>query len=293
MSADTTLRAVFAEYTRYRLRGARENSRRKFQYALDHWAEYLGREPVLSDLTDESILDALWHMAETIKPATVNGYGAKLAALWRFAARKGMVQVWPDFQRLPTDENVPVAFSREEIRAVFHVIDNATGSVGDVPASLWWGSLGHVLWDTGERISATLSAQWCDLRGEHLTIRAEHRKGKMGSRRSVCYRLHPDTVGRLEQIRQPKRDLIFPWPKNPSMLYYDFKKILRESGVKADRAHMFHCFRRSVASYAQDGGMDASVLLGHSDRRVTENSYLSPSIVHRPAACDVLFRPGS
>lgn len=291
MGANTTLRAVFAEYTKFRLRGARDNSRRKFGYALDHWRDFLGREPTLEDLNDESVLDALWHMAEHIAPPTVNGYGAKIRALWTFAARRGLVTVWPDFPKLPTDEYVPIAFSREEIRAVFDAMDNAQGTVGDVPARLWWGSLGCVLWDTAERISATLSAQWRDLRGEHLTIRAENRKGKLGHRRSVCYRLHPETIARLEQIRAPKRDLIFPWSKNASMLWYDWKKILRAADIEPDRHHAFHCFRRSVASYSQQAGMDASVLLGHTDRTVTERSYISPEVAPRPAACDVLFRP--
>lgn len=288
-----TLRAAFDEYTKFRLRGSRGNTRLKFAYALDHWAALLGREPTMADLTDGAVLDALWWMVENrgVKPVTANGYGAKIRAIWNFASRRGMLSTWPTFQRLPEDTETPVAFSRAELSAVFLSIDETDGKIGDILARDWWRSLCLTLWDSAERISATLSARWCDLAGEYLTIRAAERKGKMGARKAATYRLHRQTVFALESIRHPSRELIWPWPYCTASLWNHWDRILKRAGVPVDRYHQFHCFRRSVASYAQADGMDASAILDHSDRRVTER-YLSPSIVQRPAPCDTLFRPG-
>ena len=292
-SMSLTLRAAFDEYTKFRLRGSRDTTRKKFGYALDHWSALLAREPTLGDLSDASVVDALWWMVETrgVKPVTANGYGAKIRALWNFAARRGMLTTWPTFQRLPEDAETPVAFSRQQLSAVFLAIDETPGKIGDIHARDWWRSLCLTLWDSAERIAATLSARWCDLTGEFLTIRAAERKGKLGRRKAATYRLHSSTLAAIEAIRMPERELLWPWPYCTASLWNHWDRILKRANVPVDRYHQFHCFRRSVASYAQADGMDASALLDHTDRRVTER-YLSPQIVQRPAACDVLFRPG-
>ena len=54
-----TLRAAFDEYSKFRLRGSRDNTRKKFSYALDHWAALLGREPSLADAATGNTLCAL------------------------------------------------------------------------------------------------------------------------------------------------------------------------------------------------------------------------------------------
>lgn len=293
-SARVELRSLVTEYTRYRLRGARETTRQKHLWAIDKWAKLLGREPVVSDLSDDAVSDLLWSLLEAdgLKPPTANMYGAKLRALWTFAARRGLTAVWPTFAKIPEETEPPVAFTQTELSQLFDAISNTPGSIAGICAAAWWRSLCLTLWDTAERISATLSARWGDLAGNVLTIRAAARKGRSGSRRAAVYRLHPDTVQTIGMIRGD-RELIWPWPFHTTTLWLHWNRILQRAGLATDRYHKFHCFRRSVASYAQAGGLDAASLLGHSDRRITETSYLSPAIVTRPAACDVVFRPNS
>jgi integrase len=62
--------------------------------------------------------------------------------------------------------------------------------------------------------------------------------------------------------------------------------------LPTDREHSFHCIRKTGASFADAAGADASKLLGHSSRSVTERHYLDPSIAKRDHAVDFLFRPG-
>lgn len=287
-----TLRQYLDAYQRQRLRGAATNSKLKFRYALDHLRDYLGREATVDDLDDDRITDWMWALREKVAAPTVNAYAAKVKALWTFLARRGTARTFPEFPLLPTDERIPVAFSEQELRRLFETIDRLTGMIGDLPARDYWKSLLLALWDSGERISATLSAQWSDFSGGRLVIQAQHRKGKAGHRRAACHRLHPETVAAIEAIRTPVRTLIWPWPLTRGMLWYRWKGILEQAAIPADRHHAFHCVRRSTASYAQAAGLDASLVLDHCDRRVTR-AYLSPAIVQPPAAADVLFRPTS
>jgi hypothetical protein len=288
-----SLRTLIPEYARYKLRGSRETTRFKYEFAIDHWSDFLRRDPTTEDLSDDAILDLLWSLVEskTIKPVTANMYGAKLRALWNFAARKAYVQTWPTFPKLPEDESLPIAFTPGELAKLFFQIDQLTGWVSGIPARDWWRSLCLAIWDSAERITAIRSARFCDLSEGRLVIQAAARKGRAGHRRAASYRLHRDTVHSIEAIRGD-RDLIWPWHMHETSLWNHLKRILKAAGLPTDRYHKFHCLRRSVASYSQKAGLDASAILGHTDRRVTVQSYLSPSIVEAPAPADHLFRPG-
>ena len=63
-------------------------------------------------------------------------------------------------------------------------------------------------------------------------------------------------------------------------------------GLPSDRRHKFHAMRRTVASFYEAAGGNATELLGHSTRDVTRTHYLDPRVVGQGVnACDVLFRP--
>lgn len=96
----------------------------------------------------------------------------------------------------------------------------------------------------------------------------------------------------LKNLRGYSRGgLIFEADFCPATIYNRYRKILEEAGLPTDRNHKFHCLRRSVASYFEAVGGDATKLLGHSTRRVTEKSYLDPTITETKHASDLLFRP--
>ena len=55
--------------------------------------------------------------------------------------------------------------------------------------------------------------------------------------------------------------------------------------------HGFHKMRRTVASWLQAGGHNASDVLKHSAPDVTRKHYLDPTITDGVHPSDVLFRP--
>jgi integrase len=102
-------------------------------------------------------------------------------------------------------------------------------------------------------------------------------------------RLGDDTQAALDRIRQPRRKLLFPWRRTPNTLYYHYGQLLRRAGLPDDGRCKFHRMRRSVASYYESAGGNATELLGHTSRRTTQG-YLDPRIVTTTQPCDVLDR---
>ena len=79
----------------------------------------------------------------------------------------------------------PSAGMIADFQALLAVARRQTGEIGGVPASDWWVSLVMVAWESGERIGALMAATPRDLRGQHLSIPAEARKGGAGRGRST------------------------------------------------------------------------------------------------------------
>lgn len=95
----------------------------------------------------------------------------------------------------------------------------------------------------------------------------------------------------LQTIHRERNTRVFPWPYTDTYLWRKYEALLNRAGLPSDRAHKFHCVRKSVASYFEAAGGNATELLGHSSRRITRR-YLDPRVVSPPQASDVLFRPG-
>lgn len=187
-------------------------------------------------------------------------------------------------------ERIPRAWSEPELAALLKAASEMPGKVGSVPAGRWWLALLLVCWDTGERITAVMRSSWgdLDLADRWVYFPAENRKG---GRRDRQFRLHADTVAALNAIRSPIRERVFFWPWTETSLWGHFTDVLIRAGLPHDRKCKFHKMRRSVATHAEAAGLNATEILGHSCRRVTEG-YLDPRFLDKPQAADVLFRPG-
>lgn len=91
--------------------------------------------------------------------------------------------------------------------------------------------------------------------------------------------LTDEIIGLMGQIEKDE-DYVFGGkkPLEPRTLQYRLKKILREANV-ADRN--FHLLRHTFATNCVESGMDVktlSVILGHSDVKITLNRYVHPTM---------------
>lgn len=283
------IETVLTEYFRKNHRIRCEHTRDQYRFAVNDLAKAIESDPCVSDLTDDSLCAMISHMqSRGLAPKTINERAGRIRALWRWLADRGRVSTRPTIGNIPEPKRIPLAWSHEELSALFAACDEWVVDYEGVSGSRWWRSLHHVAWDTGERISAMLDCRWDWVSGEWLAIPAESRKGKTSDR---VYKLAPDTRRCLASMRSPDRELIWPWPLSRSSLWCHYRRLRKIAGLSLDRRSAFHRIRRSVATHAEAAGGNATELLDHSDRRLTKESYLDPRFLQGSHAVDYLFRP--
>lgn len=95
--------------------------------------------------------------------------------------------------------------------------------------------------------------------------------------------LDDDTLAALERIREPARDLIFPWRLHRSTFYHHYRRLIERAGLSYTRSGP-QKMRRSFASHLEAAGGNATAALQHCNRSVTLKSYIDPRIVRPEAA---------
>ena len=284
---------IFERYLPQNVRVRNERTKKNYRHAVNDLAELLGREPLLSDLNDETLTALIVHLLGTRKVAevTANERAARIRTFWTWAARKRVVELWPTFSLVPVPEKVPRAWREAEMVKLFNACRASRGEIGGVPAWRWWFTIHGWLWCTAARIGETLA-----LRVEHLSldeavavVPASIRKGKM---KAACYHLWPDLVEMLRMIlppHAPERELVWPWPLDITSFYGHYNRLLIRAGLPHDRTCKPQRMRVSHATWRHLAGDDATRALGHSSPETTRKSYLDPTIC-RPDERQ-LFRP--
>lgn len=275
-----------------KLRSRADNTRRLYLCTIRGFCRYLNRPAKLEDLNDLTVNRFLdYYRRLPRSPYSANKERSNLLAIWRFAARKRYVEEWPDVEPDIEPERIPQAWTADQVAKLLAICEAQRGRIGPIPAADWWRALHLVAWDTSERIGAIRDLAWhhIDLLGQTILVPAELRKGR---RRDRLYRIASDTTAALRKIQQPARAEVFPWPYCRTYLWNRYQRLLKQAGLPTDRQSKFHRIRRTVATYYEAAGGNATELLGHSSRSVTL-AYLDPRILPEHQAVDVLFRPGS
>ncbi len=266
------------------LRGISDRTATLYRYSLEAWGRQLGRSPCLDDLDEVAVARFLASRSRERSPATVAKDRAQLVALWGFAAKRGLVSTWPEVRRITVPERVPEAWTADEFRRLLASASLEAVEVAGIPGGLWWRAFLLVCYDTAERVTAVRGLRWSDVGEADVIFRAEVRKG---GKRDICRPVGKSTLSALSAIREPRRDLVFPWDKCESYLWGRMGIILRRAGLPADRRSKFHRIRRTTASFYAAAGHSATQLLDHSSPAVTRR-YLDPRIVRGVAAPNVL-----
>lgn len=292
--SEEQLRAwIFERYLPQNLKVRDAHTKKNYGHAVNDLAEFLGREPLLTDLTDDTLTGLIVYLLGTRKLAecTANERAGRLKAFWTWAAKKRYVNEWPTFSFVAEPEKIPLAWREDEMVKLFNACRMQRGDCCGIPAWRWWTTLHGFLWCTGERIGATLAMRIDHLRlaDRVAVLPASIRKGK---RKPAVHFLWPDVIEMVAMIlppHAPARELVFPWPRHPTMLYYTYSKILRFAGLSTDRYSKPHRMRVSHATWSHLGGGDATARLGHSDPATTRRSYLDPTLLKQDET--KLFRP--
>lgn len=281
-------------YDRYylplKLRGKSPNTKRLYDITIRTFDKFLCRPATLDDFDDDTVSRLLaWIVDRKRSPATANKIRSQVIALWGLAARKRMVEKFPDVALEIEPKRIPRAWTVDELKRLFVACLEEPGFIAGVPANLWWFGLHLTGWDTGERIYPlrSLRWEWISLDTGQVIIPAEFRKGRRSDGR---YLLHNETIDVLRRILVPIRAEVFPWPWSYTLIYRRYATIQHRAGLPVGRKFRFHCLRKSVASHGKLAGLDPKELMGHLDGRTTAK-YLDPNICGQQSASEVLFRP--
>jgi integrase len=283
------LTTLFSDFYRpLRLRGRSPNTSRLYGCTLRSFSRWLNYTATTEDLSELLLSRYLEHRAATRSAYTAEKERSQLCALWRFAADRRIVDTRPEVPPTPLPERVPQAWSIDQLQALMRSAAATRGSVGSVPAGVWFPALISVLWETAERIGAILECVADDLTPPILLVRAEYRKG---GKRDQPHRLSAATCELVWKARGEKR--LLEWPQNRGHLWKRYAEIVARAGLGHGRRLAFHQLRRSAASHYAALGGDAVKLLDHSSPRITNRWYIDRRITDRgPQACDVLPRIG-
>lgn len=275
---DDVLRDYYAP-----MRGLRERTIKLYEYTLRAWAEFLGRRPETSDLTEIALARFIQHRVRTLSVQSAAKDRAQCRAIWQFCTERGLCTSWPSVPRLVVPERVPEAWLIDEMKALLAAAGSQPGVTAGFTMAAVFRALLLLCYETGERISAVLELKCADVRGCNVIFRAEGRKG---GRRDILREISVECADALMAVRRGPEDAAIPWGHHQTCVWRYLKKILKRAGLPTDRRSKFHRIRKTTASYyeAACGSGSAQRLLDHASAKTTR-AYLDPRIVQpgRPA----------
>jgi integrase len=243
--------------------------------SLKKFHGFIGREPMLSDLSDENVGSFLRALVDAGQATeTANKERANLLALWRHARAMGVIEAGPTVKRLPAPRSIPKALTVCELEKLQAAFDTLQGETGGIRNSDFLRACFAIQFTTAERVGAVLELRFADVVGDVVTFHAETRKG---GRRAMIKQVPAWVIDDIERIKSPKRERIFPIePTNKTKVFSLYDRLFKRAGVPRPKGKSSHLLRSSHATMVDLAGGDATASLGHANSEVTRRHYLDP-----------------
>lgn len=254
-----------------------------YRLAIKQFGIAIGKDPTLDDLTDDALVAMEKFLAKR-SPYTVNERVGRIKAIWKYAAKKGLIGIWPTLDCTPEPEPFKRAWHVDQMRALIATCRQQRGRIGVLQADKFWVAWHLLLWDTGERAGVMPKLRWEWLSSRGLDVPGDVRKDK----KAAFYRLSKATQLTLESIRLPERELIFELPFHMATLYNRYTRILKQAGLPTDRKSKFQRIRRSHLTYWAIAGQDPTERAQHSSSDITKRHYLDSSLMDHPDPSTIL-----
>jgi len=285
---------IFERYLPQNLKARSWKTHKNYREAVNDFAAFLGREPTLGDLSDETFAVFAGYLlgpTRNICERTTNEKMGRIKTFWRWAFHKRYVDTFPTICNVPVPERVPRAWREDELVKLINSCRRERGFIEDIPAWRWWITIHGWWWCTGERKEATLLLPVSALDLDNLTasVPAGIRKGR---RKPAVYCLWPDLAEMLREMLPPAtkpRERVFPFSAHTSTFYNRYDRMLRRAGLPHDRYCKPQKMRVSHATWRYLSGGDATRSLGHESDKTTRKHYLDPTLC-KPDERQ-LFRP--
>ncbi len=233
-----------------------------------------------------------WLQSLDVSPGSINSYRTKLLVLYHWLYQRGYLEQKPSIPRARPIKRMPEAWTAEEVGKLLAVARNWPGNVGRHAAAKRWPARIHAVYWTGARIGSVMEATPADFDADKgvLVLR------KTKNSRERGYRLHPVAVAAIREIYSPAADRLFVWPHCYTNLFKEFRRLVRQAGIRytpGKRFQLFHRLRRTTITYCwiADPAL-AQRQADHSSAEITKNHYVDPLIAQQAqSAVDVLPVP--
>jgi integrase len=259
-----------------------QETRTHYERSVRQFGEFLEHDPTDADLTDDNCTGfMLWTLDQGLTEVTANQRVKQLRALWEWAARRRMVELFPTFKLFDEPEQQPVAYGPGQVNQLFAACAKQRGYIGPFPSDLWWLSQHWFYWATAERTEATLLLQ-----REHLDIASGiarvPAKIRKGGRKAMAYRLPPRLCELLAEMnRYPSRSgLVWERQFDVGAYYHRYRRLVASAGLPTPRGK---CgpkkMRITVLTMIRALGGDPTAFAKHSSTQVTDESYIDEALI--------------
>lgn len=273
-------------YAPRKLLGKSQRTIYLYRLVFDRFADFLGRQPLLDDLTDATVCEFLrWRQSKGRSEHTVDKERDKVVAIANYAARKRHIPEFLDIPPLAPAIVSPQCWRIEQLQQLLKAARETPGKIGNTPAGIFWHAIITFAMYSGERTEATLSARWEWLTPDGwLRIPASVRKGRKKPANYKLPRVVLDEFEKLRPFTEATGTIFFIqqkgcWQNGPFYRHYD--KLLKRAGLPTGRRWKLQCIRRTFATLLEANGGDATRALQHSSRKVTEESYIDETLIER------------
>lgn len=268
--------------------------------AIADYRDCLGTDPRLEDMCRDRL--NAW-IDRRVSEGRLSCYTIKtrrgaLLSIWRAAVEHDLLDVMPaKIRQVRMRRTNPTAWDRAEVQRLFsyslHNMPDKRMPMTDLPQRVFFASLISAGYDTALRLGDLLSIEreWIrtDKEGAGWMSIQQSKTGLL-----VASRINPTTMGLIDRLMSTNSDrrLIWPLGFRREALYRQFKRLVKQSGV---RSGTFRFLRRASTTHVEmDAPGTAYRHAGHSDPATTRRYYLDHEQLSgavSPQALDIIPPP--
>ena len=259
-------------------RDVKPTSLKQLGYTVSLLRQFLGREPVLDDFTDDLLNRWIDWLASTPsrhgplrRKRTIKTQRNNAITLWNFAWEAELVERTPRrVKKIKVGPTLPEAWSEQQMAIWLAACDRIPGFVASVlaPAKVVMRAWSLLCWDTCARMCDLLRLKRSDISSDGSVVIVQEKTAH-----PVLCRLRPETIAAIDEVcRHSGKDHIFCFGR--ATILHHWAKVREASGlngtpkkIRKSRATSAEALRRG----------SAPIVLGHKPgSTVAYRAYVDP-----------------